>query len=241
MTSDHLLFGFALLTAEVLGTIGGFGSSMLVMPLAVWFLPYDQALGLTALFHVFSNAAKMILFRQGIDRRLLIWLGIPAVVGVIVGARLTVYLDERWSALSMGILLVVMAVIMLARPEMRLKSHRSTAIAGGASSGLLAGIAGTGGAVRGLALAAFGLEKAVLVGTSARIDMGVDLSRTIVYGAQGFITQGVLVLIPIMAVTSLGGSWLGRAALSRIDQRQFRTVVLVLVILAGLATMVRAL
>ncbi len=59
------LFAFfaLLLVAEVLGTIGGFGSSMLVMPLAGFFLPFDQALGLTAVFHVFSNAAKIVLFR----------------------------------------------------------------------------------------------------------------------------------------------------------------------------------
>ena len=42
------LFLFLLLFAEVMGTVGGFGSSMLVMPLAGRFLPFDQALGLTA-------------------------------------------------------------------------------------------------------------------------------------------------------------------------------------------------
>ncbi len=80
MPELDLLFLALLFFAEVLGTIGGFGSSMLVMPLAGSFLPFDQALGLTAVFHVFSNAAKIILFRQGVDRRLLVWLGVPAVI-----------------------------------------------------------------------------------------------------------------------------------------------------------------
>ena len=58
-------FSILLLLAEIAGTVGGFGSSMLVMPLAGEFLPFEQALGLTAVFHVFSNGAKMILFRKG--------------------------------------------------------------------------------------------------------------------------------------------------------------------------------
>jgi len=69
---EAIAFFVLLLAAEVLGTVGGFGSSMLVMPLAGFFLPFDQALGLTALFHVFSNGAKMILFREGVSRWLLL-------------------------------------------------------------------------------------------------------------------------------------------------------------------------
>src|SRR6188768_2257116 len=93
MPVDLALFFTLLLIAEVLGTVGGFGSSMLVMPLAGWFLPFDQALGLTALFHVFSNGAKIILFRKGLDKRLLLLMGVPAVIGVLIGARLTVFVD----------------------------------------------------------------------------------------------------------------------------------------------------
>ncbi len=193
MPELDLLFLALLFFAEVLGTIGGFGSSMLVMPLAGWFLPFDQALGLTAVFHVFSNAAKIILFRQGVDRRLLVWLGVPAVIGVIIGDALT----------------------------------------GGAISGFIAGVAGTGGAVRGITLAAFALEKSAFVATSAWIDMGVDLSRSVVYASNGFVTREVLLYLPAMALISVLGSWLGKMALTRMEQGQFRRVVLALVIIMG--------
>ncbi|HRH39872.1 MAG TPA: sulfite exporter TauE/SafE family protein, partial [Flavobacteriales bacterium] len=160
-----MLFGLLLLVAEVLGTIGGFGSSMLVMPLAGWFLPFDEALGLTALFHVFSNAAKMILFRKGVSWRLLLWLGIPALIGVVIGARLTVQMDERWLSLALGIALLLMGSALLVKSEWRLRATNSNALAGGVISGFIAGIAGTGGAVRGITLAAFDLEKLAFVST----------------------------------------------------------------------------
>ena len=93
----HQFTFFALLlAAEVLGSIGGFGSSMLVMPIARMFMPFEQTLGLTAILHLFSNTAKMYLFRQGFDKRLLAWLGIPAIIGVVLGAWLTESMNECW-------------------------------------------------------------------------------------------------------------------------------------------------
>ncbi len=233
MPELDLLFLALLFFAEVLGTIGGFGSSMLVMPLAGWFLPFDQALGLTAVFHVFSNAAKIILFRQGVDRRLLVWLGVPAVIGVIIGARVTVHLDERLLSVVLGSLLMVMGLGLLIKEEWRLRATRGNALTGGAISGFIAGVAGTGGAVRGITLAAFALEKSAFVATSAWIDMGVDLSRSVVYASNGFVTREVLLYLPAMALISVLGSWLGKMALTRMEQGQFRRVVLALVIIMG--------
>ncbi len=233
-------FFVLLLTAEVLGTIGGFGSSMLVMPLAGLFMPFDQALGLTALFHVFSNGAKMLLFRQGVSWRLLLWLGIPAVIAVIAGARLTMFMDERIMGLVLGSLLVVMGVGLLWKSAWRLRPTNSNALAGGVISGFIAGIAGTGGAVRGITLAAFDLEKMVFVSTSAWIDMGVDVSRSVVYASQGFINAHVLTYLPAMAVASITGSWLGKRALERISQSSFRSIVLGLVVLMGVITLWQA-
>lgn len=239
-TGDHALFLGLLLIAEVLGTVGGFGSSMLVMPLAGFFMPFDQALGLTALFHVFSNAAKMLLFRQGVSWRLLLWLGIPAVIAVIVGARLTVFMDERVMGLVLGSLLVVMGIGLLWKSEWRLRPTNGNALAGGVISGFIAGIAGTGGAVRGITLAAFDLEKMMFVATSAWIDMGVDLSRSVVYASQGFINAHVLTYLPAMAVASFGGSWLGKRSLERIPQERFRRIVLGLVVVMGVITVAQS-
>jgi len=240
MGSEAILFFVLLLAAEVLGTIGGFGSSMLVMPLAGFFMPFDQALGLTALFHVFSNGAKMILFRKGVSRRLLLWLGVPAVISVIIGARLTVFFDKQLLAMVLGALLVVLGTVLLIRSEWKVRATNGNAVVGGVISGAIAGLAGTGGAVRGITLAAFGLTKNAFVSTSAWIDMGVDLSRSVVYASQGFMTAGVLAYLPAMAVASFAGSYLGKLALARINQDTFRKIVLGLVVLMGAITVWQA-
>jgi uncharacterized protein len=241
LSMDIWLFITLLLLAEIIGTLGGFGSSMLVMPLAGWFLPFDQALGLTALFHLFSNAAKMLLFRTGFSWDLLRTMGIPAVIGVLIGARLTYYLSGEWLMVVLAITLILLPAFFLLQPARKIEASRPNAIAGGSISGLMAGVVGTGGAVRGMTLAAFDLEKNMFIATSAWIDMGVDLSRTLVYAGQGYLTMEVLWYLPILAVVSMLGTWSGKKLLAFVPQQHFRKLVLVLVLLVGIYTLLRIL
>lgn len=72
--------------AEIVGTLGGFGSSLLFVPIASFFLDFHSVLGITALFHVASNLSKITLFRKGFDRKLIINIGLPSVCFVLLGA-----------------------------------------------------------------------------------------------------------------------------------------------------------
>ena len=83
------------LIAEILGTIGGFGSSVFFVPVANYFLDFQSVLGITALFHLSSNISKIFLFRSKIDKQLVTNLGIPAILFVIIGAVLSKYLDRK--------------------------------------------------------------------------------------------------------------------------------------------------
>ena len=84
---DYLIIFILLaLVAEILGTVGGFGSSVFFIPIAALFLDFHSVLGITALFHVSSNLTKIAMFRKGFDKNLIIYLGIPAVIFVLIGA-----------------------------------------------------------------------------------------------------------------------------------------------------------
>lgn len=82
------LFILLALLAEILGTVGGFGSSVFFVPVANFFLDFQSVLGLTALFHLSSNITKIGLFRKGVDWKLVLLIGIPAILFVILGASL---------------------------------------------------------------------------------------------------------------------------------------------------------
>jgi uncharacterized membrane protein YfcA len=81
-----LLFFLTALLSEIVGTVAAFGSSVFFVPLASFFFDFHQVLALTSILHVFSNAAKLVLFGKHVRVRLLLLLGIPSVVAVIAGA-----------------------------------------------------------------------------------------------------------------------------------------------------------
>lgn len=230
MFEKYYLFYLLALVAEVLGTVSGFGSSILFVPIASLFFDFKAVLGITALFHIFSNVSKLFLFQKGIDRKIALNLGLPAVAAVIVGALLTDFIAQELLSLIMSIALVLLSVALLVYAKRPLSANRTNLISGGILSGFLAGLLGSGGALRGVTLAAFQLEKDVFLATSAFIDLGVDFSRGVIYFLNGYLRSEYLTLIPFLLAISFVGSWLGKQLLNRIPQEKFKLLVLLVII-----------
>jgi uncharacterized protein len=230
-----LLFFLLTLLAEVLGTLGGFGSSVFFVSLGQFFFDFQTILALTGMLHIFSNSAKLLLFRKTIDWKLTLWLGVTSIVLAILGAWLTSRVDFEYAKLVLGIFLIVFSVFFLAKPAITLAPTLTNSLVGGSIAGFLAGFIGTGGAIRGLVLASFNLEKNLFVGTSAAIDFGVDLSRTIIYMNHHFLDSTYYWYIPLLVGAAFLGSYIGKILLSKISQDGFKKIVLVLILLIGVA------
>jgi uncharacterized membrane protein YfcA len=227
----YSLFYFLALISEIIGTVSGFGSSILFVPLAALFFDFKLVLGITAVFHVFSNIAKIVLFRQGFDKNIVLKLGTSAVVSVIIGAMLTTLVPLQQTELAMNFLLVLLAIYLLFYSDKKLEANDKNLWIGGSLSGFLAGLIGTGGAIRGLVLTSFGLEKNIFVATSAMIDFGVDFSRAVVYIWNDYFPFDLITMIPFLIVVSWLGSWIGKKILAYTSQHVFRYVVLGAIIL----------
>lgn len=222
------------LLAEIIGTIGGFGSSVFFVPIGNFYFDFHSVLGLTAVFHLSSNLSKIALFRKGLDKKLLFYIGLPSALFVILGSILSKYLQSYWLEILLGIFLVAMSLVFLIKKDLIIPPNKKNATLGGVFSGFSAGLLGTGGAIRGLTMAAFNLEKSVFIATSAAIDMMIDLTRTVVYYQNGFIHQHDMVYVPFLFVIGLIGSYLGKQLLAYIPQVKFRMISLVLILLIGL-------
>lgn len=234
--------GFLLLAllAEVAGTVGGFGSSVFFVPIANFYFDFQSVLGITALFHLASNLSKLGLFRAGIDRGLLLRMGLPAVAFALLGGLASAWIETRGLTVLLALFLIALSGWMLLRPRWKVRASTGNAVLGGVLSGGMAGLVGTGGAVRGAVMAAFDLRKDVFVATSAAIDLAIDLSRAAVYARNGYIHSHDLVWIPLLAVVALAGTWLGRRILACVPQALFRRIALLLVLAIGLVTLGQA-
>ena len=196
--------------AEILGTVGGFGSSMFFVPIAGYFLDFYSVLGITALFHVSSNLSKISFFRKGYDKKLILSIGVPAVLFVIAGAFLSQFIETRILEIMLAGFLIMVSLTLLIFRNFSLTPSVRNSIGGGIVSGIIVGLLGTGGAIRGITLAAFSLKTDVFIATSAVIDLGVDFSRSVVYFLNGYVHQHDLYLILILFFVSIAGTFVGK-------------------------------
>jgi uncharacterized protein len=230
---DILLFFVLTLVAEILGTLGGFGSSLFFVPLGQFFFDFQTVLALTGILHVFSNSAKIILFRKTIDWNVALWLGGASIILAIVGAMLTKLVDFEYASLVLGIFLIAFSSFLFYKPDFVVPVSIRNSIVSGGLAGFLAGFIGTGGAIRGLALASFNLEKNFFVGTSAIIDFGVDMSRTVIYLEGDYLDKNKFFYIPLLLIAAAFGSYLGKRFLAGIQQEKFRRITLWLILATG--------
>ena len=152
---------------------------------------------------------------------------------MIIGAWIVTKVDLKYGQLSLSIFLLLFSIFFYLRPNFILPPNNTNAIAGGIAAGFFAGLIGTGGAIRGASMVSLNLEKNVFVATSAAIDMGVDLSRSIIYLNAGFISKEHLPLIPMLIVVSFVGSYIGMKLLDHISQINFKKIVLGLIFIIG--------
>ena len=128
-------------------------------------------------------------------------------------------------------------LILLIFNNIELKPTLKNSVLGGVFSGIVAGLLGTGGAIRGITLASYNLNMDVFIATSAIVDLAVDSSRSVVYYFNGYINKEVILLVPILLVVSIIGTYIGKKLLGYISESQFKSIVLILVLFTGILTL----
>lgn len=233
----NIIFLLLALLAEIVGTIGGFGSSVFFVPIGNFYFDFHSVLGLTAIFHLSSNISKIYLFKQGLNKKLLINIGVPSVIFVIIGAYISQFIQTTFLEIILGVFLIGFSLFFIVFSQKVISPNRKNAIIGGVFSGFSAGLLGTGGAIRGLTMAAFNLSKNTFIATSAFIDFMIDLSRSVVYYNNGYIHSHDLKYVPFLFVIGVVGTYLGKKILHYIPQDKFRMLSLILILIIGGVTL----
>lgn len=230
----EILFFLAALFAEMAGTIAGFGSSTIFLPLALLFVDFKTALILVALFHIFGNLGRVSFFQHGLEKSILLRFGLPSVVFTLVGALLVSFVPQSLLKGVLGIFLTFYSLITLWKDNLQVKSTLLNSVIGGGLSGFLAGLIGTGGVLRGAFLTGFGLPKEKYIATAAAIALAVDITRIPIYLAQGFLESRFYWYIPVLLILAFAGSFTGKQIVDKIPQKQFRKIILIAILIIGL-------
>lgn len=233
----EILFFISAFISEIIGTIAGFGSSTIFLPIALFFVDFKTALVLVAIFHLFGNLGRINFFRHGLDRKIIVIFGIPSILLSFLGASLVGILSQDILKVILGIFLIVISISFLFKPALKFPTNLWTVISGGGISGFITGLVGTGGALRATFLTGFNLEKTKYIeyiATAALIALGTDATRIPSYISQGFLTEQYYYYIPVLFAAAIGGSYIGKRIVGKINQDIFRKIVLIAIILVSI-------
>jgi len=221
--------------ASCIGTVSGFGLSVVMTPLLFLFLPLQQVIFLVSIIHWFHSLWKAILFRRHISWHICICFGIPAMVASFLGAQFLGVGESVYFSRLIGFFFIFYGVLLLVMPTVKLTYNKITAFFGGIVSGFLAGVFGLRGAVRSIFLSMFNLPKMVYLGTTGMVSLIVDSTRLFVYTSKKMdldfaLLLGMIAFIP----ASFVGSYMGKKLVHKTPQQYFRAILALFLLIIGM-------
>ena len=209
-----------------MGTISGFGTSSIMLPVMALFYPLPESLLFVAIIHFFGDLWKILLFKNDIKLKLILTFGLPGIITSFIGARLVFAFPEVILMRLLSLILIFFVLLIFFKPNFKLPDKNALTMGAGTLDGLLAGITGVGGPIRAAFLSAFNFPKAVYIAASGAIGMMIDSVRITTYIFGGIelsplLGWGLIALVPLSFV----GAKLGRKAVNRVPQERFRYLI----------------
>ncbi|MFE1029624.1 sulfite exporter TauE/SafE family protein [Streptomyces sp. NPDC058818] len=175
-----------------------------------------------------------------------LWRLFPAVaVGVVAGTLFLVWADDAIVRTSIGVILLFMAGVTMwrrrqaadaeGRPdEITSRTGRVKARSYGVLGGFTTMVANAGGPVMSMYLLSAGFRKLGFLGTSAFFFLIVNVSKLPFSAGLGLIDSRSLLLDAALVVFVVPGAFIGKWAVSRINQRLFERLVIAATVVGGL-------
>src|SRR3989344_3753160 len=133
--------GILVFIAPLVGTVTGFGIGTVMVPVMVAFYSLPQTLLFVGVIHLFGSLWKVLLFREGVNWKIIITFGITAVMASFIGASITIQAPDVLLKHILGLFLVAYAVSVFVKSSIfDIPKNSGTLAVGGAVSGFTSGI-----------------------------------------------------------------------------------------------------
>lgn len=251
---DIVIVALVAAGASALTLFSGFGLGTLLLPAFALFFPTPLAVAATGIVHLANNLFKGALLRKGVDWPTVLRFGVPAIPAAVLGAWVLTLLGETarlfsWAAfgqtfgptgasLTVGLVLILLAVLEFQPWFQRLKAPERMLPLGGLMTGFFGGLTGQQGALRSIFLLRSRLSAEHFIATGVLIAILIDVSRLAIYarglGAIDFDRrEGALVIAATLA--AMAGAFVATRFLRKTTIGGVRKTVAGLLLVIGAA------
>lgn len=220
--------------------IAGFGFALFAVPSISLFMPVTETVSLLTLLGLTSVLRQSFVLREHIDRPSAVRFSLWAVAGMPVGYWIVNIISDQALRIFLGVSTLIATAVLLRRSE----NHTSCPAVESSfafASGVLNVSIGTNGSPLVFALQGRRLTPNQFRATIAVIFAVSAAVTGMIFALDGRYT-GRIFLLAVSALPSwFIGTLTGGSVAAKIDQQQFRSVVLVLLAITGISTLMFAL
>jgi uncharacterized protein len=236
----YAIFLFATFAASFVSSLAGFAFAPIVAAIWLHLLTPVETVTLITGFGLIVQGTGVWKFRHALEWRRLAPFVIGAVPGIPLGVAILQWADVRQLKAGIGVFLVLFSLYSLLRPSLAPIERGGKVLDGvvGFLNGVLAGVAGIPGilVVMWTTLRRWPSDVQRAVFQSFAVASFAMIALWL--GSSGAITVETIKLFFLGLPALLAGMWLGLRFYGRLDQDNFRRIVLVLLLLAGLLLVV---
>lgn len=227
--------------ASIIGGMAGYGTGLLLPLVLVPIVGAEATVPVIAVSAMFTNAGRALAMRPSIDWRkvaIMVPLAIPA---TMLAAWLFTRLDNRGAQIVIGFVLIALVPL---RHWLKTVGYRLSglplAISGGVYGFVTGGSTGAGVILVSFLMAS-GLTGAAVIATDAAISILIGLTKASTFASLGQLPQELLIFALLVGCATLPGGFIAKRILDSMPVAIHTRLLDGIVILGGIAMVVRAL
>ena len=231
--ADYAIIGLISAVSAMLTTLSGIGGGFLIAPVLAPVVGMKALVPLIAVNAAWSNINRVVFYWRFINIRIALWMLLPSLPGVVVGASIYDTLEPGAIACILGIVLFVSVPLNRHLRGRHWTAGKRTLVIAGFIYGIISGASlGAGLAVIPVLLGA-GLMGPALLGTDAVIGAVNSLFRIGVFAVHDLITVGLVIAGLLIGACSVPGSWVAAQIIKRTDLRLHTLIMEGLILIGG--------
>lgn len=258
VSMSYLILFIIGFTSWFIGTIAAGGAGLIFIVVATFVLPISVIPIIVGFTGTIAGFYRALIYRNDVDWPILKWLLPGTVIGSLAGASLFASVvsaeDTEFLKVILGFVLILSGLVGAFKEDLaNFKGRKWYFLPFGLATSILSGLIGASSPVVNILFQKFPLTPNQIVGTKAINIFVLQITKSIVYavflmmGTTGEMMSGTdslgdyLVLGIVTAVGASIGVNLGKKVLSNIDEKLFKKVMNLMLVVFGLRFLIGAL
>lgn len=232
-----IILAIAIFCGFFVQTLVGFAGSLIALPILLFGVQLPDAIAYISMFYLFSSIFMVSKEWKNIDKTTILRLTLASIIGVILGIVVLSYTKPVILQKALGVfILLYVAYVLFGKTDIVL--GRKTNLTFGVLGGFFSGVFSTGGPLYVISVKNSVQEARTFRATMIGVLALVTLIRVPALSISGILTMEhvkmSLLLLPVFFLAQ----FLGVKLFPKINEKQFKNILLVLLSLSGVSLMI---